>query len=231
MSTEAGCAASVRGNAHSDLSIQSLHAGHITGDGYIFSRLPCSVVFISTRIMLTLQIVSYMHINVHKLNFRVADQSHFTIYVCVPCCRLSCCNNLVSRYAKTWSKASIACTGGLFCFGGFLRVTKSVAALACCQASTTCSSDGSSAQKSICDASCPDSPAKSTRVAVIEFGGTSSGAAIVQIGTSGSISKFRRNAFTNVGCGCSATYSGFCGTKFAQFGVQFQNGPPVVNIV
>ncbi|KAA6354486.1 MAG: hypothetical protein EZS28_049986, partial [Streblomastix strix] len=69
-------------------------------------------------------------------------------------------------------------------------------ALVRCLASTTCSSDDSSAQKSICDVSCPDSPAKSTRAAVITFGGTSSGVAIVQSGSSGYISMFWRNAFT-----------------------------------
>ncbi|KAA6384702.1 MAG: hypothetical protein EZS28_019771, partial [Streblomastix strix] len=65
--------------------------------------------------------------------------------------------------------------------------------------------------------------AKSTRAAVIAFGGTSSGVAIVQSGSSGSISKFWRNAFTNVGCGCAATCSRFCGTKFAKFGVQYES--------
>ncbi|KAA6381342.1 MAG: hypothetical protein EZS28_023134 [Streblomastix strix] len=66
-------------------------------------------------------------------------------------------------------------------------------------------------------------PPKSTRAAVIAFDGTSSGVAIVWSGSSGSISKFWRNAFTNVGCGCAATCSGFCGTKFAQFGVQYES--------
>ncbi|KAA6401882.1 MAG: hypothetical protein EZS28_002600 [Streblomastix strix] len=78
-------------------------------------------------------------------------------------------------------------------------------------------------EKSICDVSCPESPAKSTCVAVIEFGGTSSGVAIVQSGSSGSISKFWLNAFTNVGYGCAATCSRFCGIKFAQFGVQYES--------
>ncbi|KAA6353200.1 MAG: hypothetical protein EZS28_051273, partial [Streblomastix strix] len=129
--------------------------------------------------------------------------------------------------ARTQSNASIGCAGGLLCFGGFLCFTKSVAALARCLASITCSSDGSSAQKSICDVSCPDSPAKSARAAIIAFGGTSSGVAIVQSGSIGSIFKFQRNAFTNVGCGCTAACSGFCGTKLAQFGVYH----PIVNIV
>ncbi|KAA6369354.1 MAG: hypothetical protein EZS28_035121 [Streblomastix strix] len=38
--------------------------------------------------------------------------------------------------------------------------------------------DGSSAYKQICDVSCPESPAKSARTAVIAFGGTSSIVAI-----------------------------------------------------
>ncbi|KAA6378608.1 MAG: hypothetical protein EZS28_025868 [Streblomastix strix] len=65
--------------------------------------------------------------------------------------------------------------------------------------------------------------AKSTRAAVIAFGGTSSGVAIVYSGSSGSIFKFWRNAFTNVGCGCAATCSGFSGTNFAQFDVQYES--------
>ncbi|KAA6390541.1 MAG: hypothetical protein EZS28_013933 [Streblomastix strix] len=161
--------------------------------------------------------------NVHKSNFRVDIQFRFKINVSVLCSSLYCCSNFVSRSVRTWSKARIGCAGGLLCFGGFLRVTKSVAALARCLASTTCSSDGYSAQKPICNVSCPDSPAKSTRPAVIAFGSTSSGAAIVQSWSSGSISKFQRNAFTYVGCGCVAICSGFCGTKFAQFGVQYES--------
>ncbi|KAA6398069.1 MAG: hypothetical protein EZS28_006397, partial [Streblomastix strix] len=35
--------------------------------------------------------------------------------------------------------------------------------------------------------------------------------------------KFWRNAITNVDCGCAATGSGFYGTKFAQFGVQYES--------
>ncbi|KAA6376515.1 MAG: hypothetical protein EZS28_027959 [Streblomastix strix] len=36
---------------------------------------------------------------------------------------------------------------------------------------------------------------------------------------------FWRNAFTNVGCGCAATSSRFCGTKLAQFGVWYESLP------
>ncbi|KAA6366363.1 MAG: hypothetical protein EZS28_038111 [Streblomastix strix] len=78
-----------------------------------------------------------------------------------------------------------------------------------CVSAVHCASPNFSAQKSICDVSCPESPAKSVCAAVIAFGGTSSGVAIVCSGSSGSISKFWWNAFTNVGCGCATTCSGF----------------------
>lgn len=47
------------------------------------------------------------------------------------------------------------------------------------QAYRTCSSEGSSAQKSIFDVSCSENPAMNTRAAVIAFGSSSSDVAIV----------------------------------------------------
>ncbi|KAA6357233.1 MAG: hypothetical protein EZS28_047239 [Streblomastix strix] len=63
--------------------------------------------------MFTLQIVSNMFMNVHRLNFRVANKSRFTIYVIVFSSSLYCCSNFVSRSARTWSKENIGFTGQL----------------------------------------------------------------------------------------------------------------------
>ncbi|KAA6356151.1 MAG: hypothetical protein EZS28_048322, partial [Streblomastix strix] len=121
------------------------------------------------------------------------------------------------------------------------RIRASVALVGCCVSAVFCASPNlqlvqrvvqllsvalltiTPRKKSICDVSCPDSPAKSTRAAVIAFGSTSSGVVIVQSGSSESISTFWRNVFTKVGCGCAATCSGFCGYKFAWFGVQYES--------
>ncbi|KAA6384087.1 MAG: hypothetical protein EZS28_020385, partial [Streblomastix strix] len=47
--------------------------------------------------------------------------------------------------------------------------------------------------------------------------------AIIQSGSSGSISIFWRNAFTNVGYDWIAAYCGFCGNYQVQFGVQYES--------
>ncbi|KAA6381253.1 MAG: hypothetical protein EZS28_023222 [Streblomastix strix] len=131
-------------------------------------------------------------------------------------------------------KASIGCIGGLLCFGGFLRVTKSLAALARCLAYITCSTDCSSSQKSICDVYCPESPIKSARIDFIAFCSDFSGLAIVQSGFIGSISMFWRNASSNVNCCCAEACSGFCGIKLVKFGIQYEfmfGGRLLVNLV
>ncbi|KAA6379467.1 MAG: hypothetical protein EZS28_025007 [Streblomastix strix] len=52
---------------------------------------------------------------------------------------------------------------------------------------------------------------------------TFSGRAIVQSGSSGSIPKFWRNVFTNVGYDCAAICSELCSANLLQLGVQYES--------
>ncbi|KAA6355833.1 MAG: hypothetical protein EZS28_048640, partial [Streblomastix strix] len=113
VSTDDEQAPSVSSSAHIDHNIKLLYPGRITDDGCVFCKLLCTVMFISARVMYTLQIVSQMLKNVHKLNFRVAVQSRFTIYISFPYCSLQRSCIFVSRSERTWSKANIGCTDGL----------------------------------------------------------------------------------------------------------------------
>ncbi|KAA6395791.1 MAG: hypothetical protein EZS28_008686 [Streblomastix strix] len=110
---------------------------------------------------------------------------------------------IVCRSARTCSKASIGCAGELFCFGGFLLVTIRFF----CVKNRFATCHVTSVR--------PRAPVQ----LFTTFGGTSSGEIIVNSGSSRSISKIRRNAFTNVGYGCAVTSSAFCGIKLAQYSV------------
>ncbi|KAA6379736.1 MAG: hypothetical protein EZS28_024737 [Streblomastix strix] len=54
--------------------------------------------------------------NMHKLKFRVANQSRFTIYARVPYCSMYCCSDFVSISARCLSNARIGCPCALLGF-------------------------------------------------------------------------------------------------------------------